>query len=97
MIGKKRYIFLLIMLCACVWHISAQDLSGSFSNYSGSRSLIVNPAGLSTSNIYFDAGLSASFNFNNNFFYLDGADFTKYVFHGFDKNYWPALTSISSL
>lgn len=90
MISKKQYIFLLVSLFVCVGHVSAQDLSGSFSNYSGSRSLIVNPAGLSTSNVYFDVGLSASFNFSNNFLYLEGTDFTKYVFHGFNKDYWPS-------
>lgn len=91
MTGKKLYIFFVLMfVCVCTGRVSAQDLSGSFSNYSGSRSLIVNPAGLSTSNVYFDVGLSASFNFSNNFLYLCGTDFTKWVFHGFNVNYWPA-------
>lgn len=64
---------------------SAQNIIGTQSNYSGSKALMINPALISTSFLYFDAGLSFGVYSYNDLMYLKSRDFSKFLFSGYNS------------
>ena len=77
---RLRYIFIYMLLLISTFSYS-QTLIGTRSNYSGSNSLSLNPALISTSYLYADFSL---FNFGimafNDFAYINGSDFRDFLF-----------------
>lgn len=77
---RLKYIFIYILLLISTCSFS-QTWKGTMSNYSGSNSLSLNPALISTSYLYADFSL---FNFGimafNDFAYINGSDFRDFLF-----------------
>ncbi len=67
--------------------LSSQSLIGTQSNFAGSNSLSMNPASMTTSDVYFDLSLiNLGLSFYNNYAYIKANDFSNFVFskeHGF--------------
>lgn len=76
-----RRLFFIILLTFLTTNSFSQSLVGTQSNYAGSRSLSMNPALMSTSNLYSDFSVaSLGLTFSNDFLYINGADLSKFFF-----------------
>lgn len=76
-----RKLFLFFFLLTFSTCIFSQSSIGAQSNYSGSRSLSMNPALMSTSYLYSDISFaSIGLSFSNNFVYLNAKDLSRFVF-----------------
>ena len=70
---------LLFVFCFfCVGDLASQTVIGSQSNYAGSNAVSMNPASLTTSNLYFDVGfMGVGLSIYNDYAYIMGKDVLK--------------------
>lgn len=80
-------VFVLTMLCALSYNVSAQVL-GTSTNYSGSRGLAVNPSLMTTSFVYSDFGLNVGISAYNNFAFVKASDLYNILTGGGFSDYY---------
>lgn len=80
-------VFVLTMLCALSYNVSAQVL-GTSTNYSGSRGLAVNPSLMTTSFVYADFGLNVGISAYNNFAFVKASDLYNILTGGGFSDYY---------
>ena len=75
----KSLFFIILFFISKI--LSSQSLIGTQSNYAGSNSLSMNPASMTTSDVYFDFSLvNLGLSFYNNYAYIKANDFSAFVF-----------------
>ena len=81
----KSLFFILLLFVSKI--LFSQSLIGTQSSYAGSNSMSMNPASMTTSDVYFDFSLvNLGLSFYNNYAYIKANDFSAFVFskeHGF--------------
>ena len=75
----KSLFFIILFFISKI--LSSQSLIGTQSNYAGSNSLSMNPASMTTSDVYFDFSIiNVGMSLYNNYAYLKANDFSSFIF-----------------
>lgn len=84
MIEIRRLLLSIFVICLSAYCAQSQSIAGFYGNYAGSYGALLNPASLTTSNVYADFGLNVNVLAYNDYFHLKSIDALKAIN---DKSY----------